>query len=163
AFNRSLEFVKEKKLSKWIVHAQSLGGIITMRALEDFDKKDQIDLLVLDCTFDSYDDVAFDILKKSWVTFLFSPLGPLLVSDAMAPQEFFKIFTNNTLVMHGSQDPVIANKFGRRIFDRIEHDKKERWLNENAGHINVFHSENSKSAKSKYLDTLSKILGRRNN
>lgn len=157
ALEKSYEFVQTRKHKQWIVHSQSLGGIITMRALEDFKDKDKIDLLVLDSTFDSYDDIAFDKLTDHWFTFIFSPLGPLLVSDEMAPEAFFKTFSQQVLVMHGLQDVVIPHKFGKRIFERLETQKKKWWPLADVQHINAFHTHNSETNKSRYLEELKNI------
>lgn len=159
ALEKSYEFVRQKKIKTWVIHSQSLGGIITMRALEDFENIEAIDLLVLDSTFDSYDDIAFDKLTDHWFTFIFSPLGPLLVSDEMAPQRFFESFSRQVLVMHGLKDVVIPHKFGKRIYDRLQTTNKTWWPMEEAEHINGFHAKNGEAAKSRYLSELAKNAG----
>jgi len=159
ALEKSYELVQNKKLKQWIVHSQSLGGIITMRALEDFKNRDKINLLVLDSTFDSYDDIAFDKLTDHWFTFIFSPLGPLLVSDEMAPQKFFEIFSKQVLVMHGLKDVVIPHKFGKRIYDRLQTPNKTWWPMGDAEHINGFHTAEGEASKSRYLSELTKNSG----
>src|SRR5690606_9972410 len=156
ALELSTQYLTKEKYPKWIIHGQSLGGIIAMRALEDFKQHEKINLLVLDCTFDSYDDIAFDKLTDHWLTFLFSPLAYVLISDAMAPHKFFNDFNRPVLVMHGSEDHIIPSKFGRRIFERLKHDNKFWWSIENSQHIDAFHAENAKQAKLLYLDYLTK-------
>jgi len=162
ALERSKEFLKEKSISSWIVHAQSLGGLIAMRALEDFKSDELIDLLVLDSTFDSYDDIAFEKLASHWLTFIFSPLGPLLVSDSMAPNIFFERYNGNVLVMHGQQDLVIPIKFGRNVFDRINGAKKTWWEIKDGKHIDTFYSAKDDGHKLRYLEELSRIRGAKN-
>lgn len=158
ALDQSLGYLKEKKYEHWIVHGQSLGGAIAMRALEDFKSNEKIDLLILDCTFDSYDDVAFDILTNHWLSFIFSPLAYVLVSDSMAPTKFFKDFKQPTLVMHGKDDSIIAPEFGKRIFDNLSVEKKQWWLVDGAGHINAFHALDGINKRKVFLDYLKKML-----
>tara|TARA_R110000868_G_scaffold117599_2_gene312144 strand:+ start:166 stop:999 length:834 start_codon:yes stop_codon:yes gene_type:complete len=162
ALEKSYDFVKTKNIPKWIVHAQSLGGLIAMRSLEDFKSNDAIDLLVLDSTFDSYDDIAFEKLTSHWLTFIFSPLGPLLVSDSMAPNIFFEKYNGNVLVMHGRQDLVIPIKFGRNVFERINGAKKLWWEIEDGKHIDTFNSAKGDSYKLRYLEMVSTINGAEN-
>lgn len=155
ALKKSQEFVEQKKIPQWIVHAQSLGGLIAMRALEDFSETKKIDWLVLDSTFASYDDLAFEKLTNHWLTFIFSPLGPLFVSDSMAPEKFFKNYQGKVLVMHGSDDIVIPLKFGRAVFERLTLATKTWWKIEGAGHINAFHFSKDDQIKMKYLKLVS--------
>ncbi len=151
ALNKSVEFLQKNKIPKWIVHAQSLGGMIAMRAMEDFKDKDKVSLLVLDSTFDSYDDIAFDKLTDHWFTFLLSPLGPLLVSDAMAPTSFFKSYQGDVLVTHGDNDQIIPMKFGQRIFENLETKNKRWWPISGAAHIQGLSTDASAVDKLEYL------------
>tara|TARA_R110000868_G_scaffold117600_8_gene312311 strand:+ start:23002 stop:23778 length:777 start_codon:yes stop_codon:yes gene_type:complete len=162
ALEKSKQFLKEKSISSWIVHAQSLGGLIAMRALEDFKSTELIDLLVLDSTFDSYDGIAFEKLTSHWLTFIFSPLGPLLVSDSMAPNIFFQKYERPTLVMHGSQDLVIPIKFGRNVFERISGANKTWWEVKDGKHIDTFNSAKGDGHKQRYLEELSRNRGAKN-
>lgn len=154
ALNKSVEFLQKKKIPKWIVHAQSLGGMIAMRAMEDFKDKDKISLLVLDSTFDSYDDIAFDKLSDYWFTFIFSPLGPLLVSDSMAPDSFFSSYKGKVLVTHGDKDEIIPMKFGERIFKKLETPNKTWWPIAGAVHIQGLSPEAPEIDRYKYLKIL---------
>ncbi|MFN8370097.1 MAG: alpha/beta hydrolase, partial [Bacteriovoracaceae bacterium] len=114
-------FLPLKKLHpklKFIIYAQSLGGIITGRAVIDWKNREQINLLVLDSTFSSYQNIAFDKLKSVWLTFLLSPLAYLLISDEMEFKSKIDLIKPiPTLVIHGDSDPVIPQKFGKEIFD----------------------------------------------
>lgn len=159
ALEKSYQYVKEKKIPQWIVHAQSLGGVIAMRALEDFKHNAAIDLLVLDSTFDSYDSIAFDKLSSHWLTFLFSPLGPLLVSDEYAPTKFFKDYQGDVLVMHGNKDFVIPPEYGTKIYERLTTKTKILWEIQEAGHIDAFYSANGEAVKLRYLKELTRNAG----
>ncbi len=152
ALNKSLELLEKNKINHWVVHAQSLGGMVAMRSMEDFKQTDKIDLLILDSTFDSYDDIAFDKLSDYWFTFIFSPLGPLLVSDSMAPTTFFENYKGRVLVTHGDKDEIIPMKFGQRIFDRLQTKNKSWWPIAGAAHIQGVSSDAGMDNFKKYLE-----------
>ena len=116
-----------------IVIAQSLGGIIALRALEDFPEQKKIDLLVLDSTFTSYQDLAFDRAASLWFTFIFSPLTYLLISDQMAPNHPEKINVPS-LVIHGKNDDIVPYEFGVKLFESLN-SPKDFWEIPRGGHI----------------------------
>ena len=63
-------YEKQKSYPKFIVYGQSLGGAVSMRALKDFEHRDEIDLFVLDSTFISYQSIAFDKVKNAGSVFV---------------------------------------------------------------------------------------------
>ena len=81
------EFAYNQIFSKGVYHniiifAQSLGGNIALTSVAKFiEKNKKISLLVLDSTFDSYQNIAFDKMVHNVITFLFSPLCYVLLSD----------------------------------------------------------------------------------
>ncbi len=126
------------KSKKFIVYGQSLGGAIAGRSIIDWSKKDKVNLLVLDSTFSSYQNIAFDKLKSVWLTFLLSPLAYILVSDEMEfKSKISEIKPIPTLVIHGDNDMVIPQKFGKEIFDRLT-TQKWWWSIPKGEHIDVF-------------------------
>lgn len=123
---------------KFIVYGQSLGGLVAMRAFADFSHQAETSLVVLDSTFCSYKDLVQEKLAQTWLTFIFSPLGRLSVSDKFASEPVLKRFQNNILVIHDKKDRVVDIKNGRKIYDNIASKQKEFWELTNGYHVGVF-------------------------
>ncbi|MBF0206000.1 MAG: alpha/beta hydrolase [Oligoflexia bacterium] len=152
-----------RQSSPIVVYAQSLGGIVAMRSLVDFPQQEKISLVVLESTFSSYQEVAFDKLKSSWITFLLSPLAFILISDKMASKPYLKQFNRPTLVIHGNADPVVPYKFGEEIYSLLgsnsgQNEHKWWWPVEGGAHSDFFWINNSKeraeSNRKRFVDFL---------
>jgi len=156
ALKKGREFHLAHGQGHFIVYGQSLGGIVLLRALPDFEEKDEVSLLVLDSTFDSYQDIAFDKLKSRWFLWPFSPLAYLLVSDKYASDKFLNKIEQPTLVIVGDGDEVIPEKFGKQIYQNISAPKKWLWEIPGGGHIGVFH-HNAVSFRKDFLRLLDKM------
>jgi alpha-beta hydrolase superfamily lysophospholipase len=137
ALNYTLNRVKKDGHEKFIVYGQSLGGIISLRALQDFDRRDEIDLMVLDSTFMSYPAMAYDKLANAGILMALSPLSYILVSDEYGSSKFAPELKVPTLVIHGTKDYVVPIKFGEEIYKTLT-SKKWFWRVENGKHIDVF-------------------------
>ena len=157
AFNYSHRLHKEKGAGKYIVYGQSLGGIISLRALMDFPKKKDIHLVVMDSTFSSYQKIAFDKMTDSWITIPFSPLVYLLISDEMESFSHIQNLSVPLLVIHGDSDKVVPYKFGKEIYvnspNQIE---KWMWSINGGKHTDVFFREEGKYRKKfvKFLENI---------
>ncbi|MCO4793265.1 MAG: alpha/beta hydrolase [Bacteriovoracaceae bacterium] len=156
ALNKGYELFKQSGAEKFIVYGQSLGGAIVQRALEDFEHKNDVDLVILDSTFISYQNIAFD---KLWGAWLFKPLSPLayiLVSDEFSSTKFLQENKTPLLVIHGKKDFVIPFKFGEKIFAKAKVSKKDFWIIEKGSHIDVFsrHENHYRKLFLEYLDKL---------
>lgn len=142
-----------------IVYGQSLGGVISLRALPDFKDHKKIDLLVLDSTFSSYRLIAFDKLTDHWFLVPFSILTPVLVSDKYASSDVFDKLEEPTLVIVGEKDRVVPAKFGKKIYENISPAKKWLWDVPDSQHIDVFH-HGKNEYRQKFLQFLDE-LGRK--
>lgn len=141
---------------KFIVYGQSLGGIISLRAIPDFEQNNKIDLIVQDSTYLSYQKMGFDKLSDSWLTFLFSPLGYVIVSDEYASDKVLKDIKNPLLVIVGEKDRVVPAKFGKEIYKKSVSKKKWIWKIEDGDHIDVFASHGQKY-RLEFLKLLSEL------
>ncbi len=145
--NYGYDVYKAGKYKKLIIYAQSLGGAVALRALQDFSHKDEVNLLVLDSTFLSYSEIAKSKLQLSWLTYLFSPLAYILINDETAPWLTLKSHTTPTLVIHGDADFVIPLKFGEELYQKlplVENKTKWFWKIPGGGHIDAYYRENGK-------------------
>lgn len=122
-----------------IIYGQSLGGVISIRALPDFEFAKDINLLVHDSSFISYQDVAFKVLKSRWFLWPLSPLAFVLVSDKYASDEVLKKIYWPTLVIVGEKDPIISSDFGKETYKNIPSSRKWLWELPDGRHIDVFH------------------------
>ena len=112
----------KKRNLKLIVYAQSLGGVVSLGALEDFKDYKEIDLFIADSTFLSYKRVGSQILKRAGpcpgaVSFI----SYCLLSDSYAPGAFPGILRFTPLiVIHHERDPVIDFQNGLEIFRQAQ-------------------------------------------
>jgi len=129
-----------------------------MRSLADFKHKDKIDLVVMDSTFASYRKVVSRLLSSHWLTWAFSPLSWLLVSDAYSTEEALKNNKIRLLVIHDEEDPVIDISNGEDIF-ALNQSKKEFWKLKQGRHVGIFASDNQKYRKKfvALIDTLNTV------
>lgn len=124
---------------RFIVHGQSLGGAIAARALADFPHKDQTSLLVLDSTFASYQDVARRKLASHWLTWVFSPLAMVLVSDSYSAEESIRELRTPLLVIHDREDPAVPIAASEEFFDEATHTPwKQFWKLDQGRHVGAF-------------------------
>ena len=135
---------KKSNTEKFVIYGQSLGGVISLRAIADYEFKDKVDLLVLDSTFLSYKKIGFDKLTDIWFLVPFSPLAYVLVSDAYAADETLSQVNMPTLVIVGEKDRVVPSKFGKRIYKESHAEKKWIWKLDNGQHIDGFHVDQGK-------------------
>lgn len=138
ALEKGYELYKKSKAKKFIVYGQSLGGIILMRALEDFKYREEVSLVILDSTFHSYQKIARSKVSGSWLLWPLTPLTYILVSDEFAPRKFFTLNKTKTLVIHGKKDHIIPYSFGEEIFSKLQVKEKWFWELPEGKHIDVF-------------------------
>lgn len=120
---------KEGHYKRLIIYAQSLGGAVAMRALEEVAWRNEISLLVLDSTFRSPQDIASD---KTHGLFWW------LISSEYTADKRLTHLTMPLLVIHEDHDPVINFKFGQDIFDKAPSPNKTFWKLEGYNHGDVF-------------------------
>ena len=139
-------FLKNQKTpkEKFIVYGQSLGGVISLRAIVDFEMKEKVDLLVLDSTFMSYQAIGFDKLTDNWFLTPLSPLAYVLVSDKYAADKTLSQVLMPALVVVGQKDKVVPAKFGKKIYKQLSTSKKWLWKIEEGQHIDGFHVDHGK-------------------
>lgn len=153
---RGLDFHHKSKSKLFIVFGQSLGGAVAAKAVEDFSARDQIDLMVLDSTFMSYKDVAQGVLARHWVTWIFSPLARVLISDEYSSEGAVKKFQPRLLVLHDEKDPVVPFDNGQEIFETAVCEK-DFWKLNKSRHIGAFATDTYEN-RTKFLAYLETIM-----
>lgn len=161
ALDQAFHLHQQRNSKKFIVYGQSLGGIISMRAIHDFKHKQQVDLLVQDSTFSSYKDLAFQKMKEFWPSWPFSPLAYLTFSDAYASAPFVeKLAPTPLLVIHGDNDEVVPYQFGEEIFNKARA-PKWLWKVRNGVHIDAFFYHDQ-AYRTRFVDFIENQLGQPN-
>jgi fermentation-respiration switch protein FrsA (DUF1100 family) len=111
-----------------------LGGDVALRSLEEFNFRNEINLLVLDSTFRNPQEVA---------RFLVGPLGFLMTGEYVANNDLVHI-TMPVLIIHNEKDPVINIRFGEELYQKIPSKNKVFWKLKSGHHGDVFFIENGK-------------------
>ena len=142
------------KKSKFVIVGQSLGGAIAMRAHADFSHRSATNLIVLESTFSSYRSVARKALSSHWLTWAFSPLASLLVSDEYASIEALKNNATRLLVIHDRRDPAVPHSEGLKIFEEAT-GPKTFWETDYGTHIDFF-SPHHAGNREKFIQFLNK-------
>lgn len=154
AFKKAKEIQKKRGAKKFVAMGQSLGGNILMQTLPAHEES--VDYVVLDSTFTSYKEIAFEKLKEVWFLWPVSPLAYFLVSDSHSPEDNIAKFKKPTLVIHSKADQVIPYFMGEEIYNGLTMKEKKIWTLEKAPHISVYQVENKKYQRElvKLLDNL---------
>jgi alpha-beta hydrolase superfamily lysophospholipase len=132
---------------KFIIYAQSLGGAVALKALEDFSHREAVSLLVLDSTFLSPREVARE--KTNFI------LAKLISNDYTADPKLAHL-TMPVLSIHSTGDFVVAYKLGEELYKRVPSAKKDFWTFHAKGHGDVFFVDNLvyRNAFLQYVDHL---------
>jgi uncharacterized protein len=132
-----------------ILYGQSLGGAVLLRAYDDVTPTERLRIqsLVIESSFHNYRSIAADVLSRSALTWLFQPLGYLLISNAYSPEDSIaRASPTPILVLHGDKDQVVPLRFGEIIFSLAQNPKKILIV-PGAGHIACMAVENGKYQK----------------
>ncbi len=155
ALDVAWKLFKKEGYEKFIVYGQSLGGPILLKSLQKFKHAAEIDLLVLDSTFVDYKKEAFDVLSGNAVTFLFSPLAFMLVSNTHSPRKDLAAINIPTLVIHGKKDRTVDFHHGEYIFNNLK-TKKWFWPIEKGRHTDIFFN-GKKEYRKKFVDFIDSL------
>ena len=138
---------------KFVVYGQSLGGVIAMRALADWPMREKVSLIVMDSTFMSYKTVARQALTKHWLTWIFSPLGWLLVSNKYGSNHVIDQIRNPLLVIHDRKDPTVNFSNGENLF-KTYNGPKDFWDFIYGSHIGYFGIPGLEANRKRFVDYL---------
>lgn len=124
-------------LGAFILLGQSLGGIVSLRAIEDFQNAQEIDLIIIESGFPSYTEVAARVLRQAWLTWPFSPLAYILISDRYAPKQYTQESFSPLIVIHDKRDPIVPYSLGKKLYEKAQ-GPKEFWEPNQGQHIHAF-------------------------
>lgn len=105
--------------TKLIVYGQSLGSVIAVNTVRR--TKVKVDELVLEGAIYSLNQVSAEVLSRHWLTWLFQPMGHVLVSHKYNFKKITKGFPDiPVLLLHSKQDPIIPYRQSQRIYDKLQ-------------------------------------------
>lgn len=154
ALKTSLDLHAKHGRGQFVIVGQSLGGLIALKTWVDFDRQSEGSLMVLESTFSSYKDIAQEKLAGHWMTWLFSPLGRVLVSDRYASQDSIAKLVTPLVVIHDEKDPVVPFHFGEEIFAGAASAKNRMFFKEAKGRHVGFFSTDAPENRKKLIDVL---------
>ena len=121
-----------------IVLGQSLGGAIALTTLAHYNHK--VDVLVLDSSFGSYQEVARSVLANHWPTWPFQWLSYLLVEEFQEPLVEAKGYKGigSYLVVFSEHDPVVPYSNSQEIIHTLGQGDLVVWSTGGDHHIGAF-------------------------
>ncbi len=119
-----------------IVYGQSLGSVIAYNTVRY--TKVQIEQVVLEGAIYSLNQVSADVLSRNWATWLFQPMGYVLMSHKYNFKKVAKGFPKiPVLLLHSKKDPIIPYSQSEKIFKKLEVPVKCLKLVDEAQHTNI--------------------------
>lgn len=155
ALDKAWQLHKKNKAAKFIVYGQSLGGNVALRSFADFSHRKETDLLVMDSTFVSFEDMVQEKMANIWITWPFSWLGPLFVSDKYASEPVIAEIKTPILIIHDKHDSVVEYQNGEKLYE-LATAKKDFWTFEKGRHTGVFYLDTPENRK-RFLEYLARL------
>lgn len=121
-----------------IVYGQSLGGIVSLKAVQEMKDQVPIKKFIIDSSFNSYQKIGRRALSRSWITWLFQPLSYLLLSDQYAPKNLSSLTPISLLFIHGDADKTVDSIFSEEMY-REAADPKTLWIIPKGFHGGTFY------------------------
>jgi alpha-beta hydrolase superfamily lysophospholipase len=126
-----------------IVYGQSLGSMIAYNTVRH--TKIKIDQMILEGGIYSLNQVSADVLSRHWVTWLFQPMGHVLMSHKYNFKKVAKDFPKiPVLILHSKPDPIIPYTQSEKIFKKLNVPTKCLKLVDEREHTNIGNVANGK-------------------
>lgn len=134
-----------------VVFAQSLGGAIAFRSVNQVKKEVPISLMLVDSTFADYRTQARSLMSESIFTYIFQPVAWALADNSQSPiDDIAQISPIPLIVAHGDKDRVINQSMGRQVFE-LAKEPKEFWNIPNAQHLQFMFIEEGEQGERFYV------------
>jgi len=134
------------------VYGQSLGGIISLRTVQDLKGQVPVKKLIVDSSFNSYQKIGRRALSRSWITWLFQPLAYILLSDNYAPNKLSMLSPIPLLFIHGDDDRTVESIFSKEMYSEAL-EPKTLWIIPKSFHGGTFYV-NKGEYRAKLIDHL---------
>jgi fermentation-respiration switch protein FrsA (DUF1100 family) len=130
-----------KKPEKLIIYGSSLGGIVALRTAEEIKSQIPISHIIIEASFVSYQGIGRKVLSRSWITWLFQPLGYVALSDEWAPHDISAFSPTPMLFITGDKDRTIEPENSEEMY-KLAKDPKELWIIPGGQHGNLYDINN---------------------
>jgi len=118
-----------------VMLGQSMGGSLAVYGLASYEKKEQVDALILDATFDSYPGMAAEAMSRSWITWLLQ-LPAYTITSEYDPVRWINTLNIPLLMFHSPQDETVPLAAGKRLFDQANQPKQ--WVRTHGRHVATY-------------------------
>lgn len=119
-----------------IVYGQSLGSVIAYNTVRY--SKIKVDQMILEGGIYSLNQISAEVLSKHWLTWLFQPMGHVLISHKYNFKKVAKDFPKiPVLLLHSKPDPIIPYRQSEKIIKKLDVPVKCLKLVEEKSHTNI--------------------------
>lgn len=142
-----------------VVFAQSLGGAIAFRSVNQIKNEVPISLMLADSTFADYRRQARSLMADSIFTFLLQPFAWVLADNSQSPKnDIAQISPIPLIVAHGDKDHVVNQSMGREVFE-LAKEPKEFWAIPRARHLQFMFIDEGEQGERFYLRVAEIVKG----
>jgi fermentation-respiration switch protein FrsA (DUF1100 family) len=118
-----------------VLHGQSLGGAVLLRALADIEDRQRIRAVVIESSFASYQEAAAGVLYRTPLLAPFTGFAYALTNDDYAPAAYVAgVSPIPLLVIHDVFDDVVPLGHGASLY-RLGAAPKRFWVTHRGGHV----------------------------
>jgi fermentation-respiration switch protein FrsA (DUF1100 family) len=133
------------------VFGQSLGGSAAVHAVAHHPERARIAAVISEGAYSSYRRIAREKMNQLWFTWALQwPLSFLFSDRYAAEAAAARLAPVPLLVVHGTDDLVVAPGHARRLFEAAG-EPRELWLVPGAGHVDAFTKVENREALLAYL------------
>lgn len=137
-----------------IVFGQSMGGALAVTAISQSQTQNRLAGVAIDGSFSSFNQIASEVAKRSWVTWLFHPLAGRLAYERLDPvRHIGSLSPLPILIMHGDRDPVVGYHHAYTLYEAAK-EPKELWINFGGGHINSLIDKTSRDRFAEKIEAM---------
>ena len=133
-----LEFavkIKKEKHLHLITIGQSLGGAVMLGALGGFDERNEVDIILADCTFWSYKEITREYIRKFTC---FPGCVGFSVTDDYAPYKTFSQIKDIPIIIsHCREDKTVSFEQGEKLYEKLE-SKNKRFIEFSCKHTAAY-------------------------
>ncbi|HBS42460.1 MAG TPA: alpha/beta hydrolase [Oceanospirillales bacterium] len=120
-----------------VVLGQSMGAALAVDFVAPYGAHFRVDLLIADAPFSGFRSIAADMLQRSWIGYLLSPLT-LLIPTRWDPVDAAVDIRVPTLILHSPDDRIIPQLQGRTLAAAVP-EPYRCFVSTQGPHIATFH------------------------
>ena len=130
--------IKKEKRYSLITVGQSLGGAVMLGSLGGFKDRNEINIILADCTFASYKKIG---KQKMWDFICMPKLFSFGIDDDFAPYKSFHAIKDIPIIIsHCREDTMVPFSFGEELYNTLE-SKEKYFLDPTCRHTKAYWRE----------------------